>query len=447
LSEALDSASWYFSRCGDARHLGGNTLLGEAFDQFGAELVFVQVAPDKNELAGAGFVFLPKAIPEDAEAVVYAMKKGATGMTGEAEEALGAIDFFAFGEVIDPLLEAFHVEGLIEGEGIGNDVVMMTVGEFVEEGGVEGEFAFDIEDVHIEEFLEVGAGVVGAKEAGLGVEAGDFGFDAGELGVIDEVDFIDENEVGHDDLFAGDFLILHLDENLLGIDDGDDGVEADEFLEGGDIGEGLGDGAGVGDAGGLDEKVVEAAALEESLDAFDEVFADGAADAAVVQFEEFVALIFDELPVDPDFADFVDDDGKFIVVLLFENVIEEGGFTSAEEAGEDGDGDDFLGHEKEGNGKGGRGVGNNAFAAREWFPMWKKLDQPGFFEGDEGTVFGDGFKAAGGDADGDEFVEFGHPDAFILQIGGEGAGDVFGDVTAYAAFFLGHTATMNNASA
>ena len=126
--------------------------------------------------------------------------------------------------------------------------------------------------------------------------------------------------------------------NLLGIDHGDDGVESHELLELRNVQERLGNGAGVGDAGGLDQKVIESAALEELLDALYEVLADGAADAAVVHLDDLLGLVFDELAVDADGADFVDDDAEFISVLLPEDEIQKGGLAGPQEAGEDGGG-------------------------------------------------------------------------------------------------------------
>ena len=103
--------------------------------------------------------------------------------------------------------------------------------------------------------------------------------------------------------------------DLLGIDHGDDRVEPHILAELRDIQEGLRDRAGIGDAGGLDEQVIEPAALEELLDALDEVLAHGAADAAVVDLDDFLGLVLDELAVDADLADLVDDDAEFVAVL------------------------------------------------------------------------------------------------------------------------------------
>jgi hypothetical protein len=159
----------------------------------------------------------------------------------------------------------------------------------------------------------------------------------------DEVGFVEQEEIGHRDLLARGFGFLHLLLDLLGIDHGDDRVDAHELLKLRDVQEGLRDRAGIGDAGGLDEQVIEAARLMSCLHAFDEILAHGAAEAAVAELEHFVVGLFDERAVDADLADFIDDDGEFVAVLLLEDVVEQRGFPGAEEAGEDGDGDGFHG--------------------------------------------------------------------------------------------------------
>ena len=103
--------------------------------------------------------------------------------------------------------------------------------------------------------------------------------------------------------------------------------------------EGLRDGRGVGHAGRLDEDAVEAVlALHEAAEDADEVAAHGAAEAAVVHFEQFFLAGDDELVVDADFAEFVFDHRELLAVLFGEDAVEQRGLAGAEEAGEDGDG-------------------------------------------------------------------------------------------------------------
>lgn len=90
--------------------------------------------------------------------------------------------------------------------------------------------------------------------------------------------------------------------------------------------------------------MVEAAGTGERADGLDEVFAQRAADAAVGELDEAVlaagevAFAGDECGVDVDFGEVVDDDRDALAMAVGEDVVEEGGFAGAEEAGEDGDG-------------------------------------------------------------------------------------------------------------
>ena len=117
------------------------------------------------------------------------------------------------------------------------------------------------------------------------------------------------------------------------------------MLELRDVEKSLRDRTGVGDAGGFDEQIVEATFFEEILHAFHEILADGAAKAAVAKFQDIILGSFDERAVDPDLADFIDDDSKLVAVLLLEDVVQQRGFPGAEKASQDRNGDRFgLGH-------------------------------------------------------------------------------------------------------
>ncbi len=58
----------------------------------------------------------------------------------------------------------------------------------------------------------------------------------------------------------------------------------------------------------------------------------------------------------------------------------------------------------------------------------------------------DRLEAACRDTDTDKLFELGHPNALAMEVWRENAWDHFRDVPAYAAFFLGQTAPVNNAA-
>jgi hypothetical protein len=164
-----------------------------------------------------------------------------------------------------------------------------------------------------------------------------------EVGYVALVVFA-EGEVAVEEVVVG----IHVLEEFLAVDDGDHGVEAGDVRQGDadfvGIAEGGGDGHGFGDAGGFNEEVVEALFGGEEGHLFEEIFAKGAADAAVGHFDEFFAGA-DEGGVDIDFAHVVDNDGDFQAFLVVEDVIEEGGLAGTEEAGENGNGKPIgIGH-------------------------------------------------------------------------------------------------------
>lgn len=69
-----------------------------------------------------------------------------------------------------------------------------------------------------------------------------------------------------------------------------------------------------------------------------EVAAHGAADAAIVHFEDFFVRAHDQVVVDADLAKLIDDNRVFLAVRFGQNTVEERGFAGAEIAGKDGDG-------------------------------------------------------------------------------------------------------------
>ena len=70
---------------------------------------------------------------------------------------------------------------------------------------------------------------------------------------------------------------------------------------------------------------------------------DRAADAAVAELHHLITGGHHELVVDPHLTEFIDQHGAAQPLLVAEDVVKQGGLTSAEEAGEQGDGHLRLG--------------------------------------------------------------------------------------------------------
>jgi hypothetical protein len=108
-----------------------------------------------------------------------------------------------------------------------------------------------------------------------------------------------------------------------------------------DVEKGLRDRTRIGDAGRFHEQIVKAATFDQRLHTFDEVFANRAAETPVVHLHDLFFLILHQHPVDADLADFIDDDGKLVTVLLLQDVVEQGRLAGAQEAGENRHGNGF----------------------------------------------------------------------------------------------------------
>ena len=176
----------------------------------------------------------------------------------------------------------------------------------------------------------------------IGIHLADARLDLGKLLCGHEVGLVEQDDVGEADLLAHLALVVEVQHDVPGIDDGDDAVELEcllHFLVGK---EGLRDGAGIGHAGGLDQDHVElVAALAELGQDADEIAAHAAADAAVVQLEDFLVGLDDELVVDADLAEFILDHRDALAVVLGEDAVEQRGLARAEKAGDDGDRDEI----------------------------------------------------------------------------------------------------------
>ena len=76
-----------------------------------------------------------------------------------------------------------------------------------------------------------------------------------------------------------------------------------------------------------------------------QVFADGAADAAVAHLDDLLlAFSHEDVAVDVFLTEFVFDDGDFLAVGFLQDALEQRGFAGAEEAGDDGGGNEAHGY-------------------------------------------------------------------------------------------------------
>ena len=204
---------------------------------------------------------------------------------------------------------------------------------------LEIEDAVEVEGVAADHARDRHRAALGVVDVGVRIDRAHMRLDVEKLRLAHEVGLVDEDHVGEGDLVFRLGRILQAVAQPLGVGDGDDRVELGSPADIGVDEEGLGDRRGIGEAGGLDDDRVELAlAPHQTVDDANQVAAHGAADAAIVHFENFLVRIDDEVAIDADLAELVDDDGELLAVRLRQDAVEKGGLAGAEIAGQDGDG-------------------------------------------------------------------------------------------------------------
>ena len=167
--------------------------------------------------------------------------------------------------------------------------------------------------------------------------------------LADQIGLADEDLVGETDLTLGFQPLVELVLGVLGIDQCDDGIEQVALGHLVVHEEGLRYRTGIGHAGGLDDDALEidlalAALFGQILQRGTQVIADGAADAAVAHLDDlFLRVSHQDLVVDVLFAELVLDHGDFLAMRLGQHTLEQRGLAGAEEAGEDGGGNEGHG--------------------------------------------------------------------------------------------------------
>ena len=107
--------------------------------------------------------------------------------------------------------------------------------------------------------------------------------------------------------------------------------------------EGTDEGLGQGKPGGFDDDVIgRVGAGQKFAHGGDEIIRDGAADAAIGQFDDvifaahFIAAAFEDFAIHAHIPKFIDDEGDARAFHGFEQIADEGGFACAEKSGDDG---------------------------------------------------------------------------------------------------------------
>jgi hypothetical protein len=136
-----------------------------------------------------------------------------------------------------------------------------------------------------------------------------------------------------------DARVLRIRKNLIGINDGDDAVQADAVAEIG-LDKRKGNSRGIGHAAGFQQDVLRLfGAVDDHFHRLYQIVANIAADAAVCQADGVVFHSDDEFRVDVDGAKVVDQHGHPQPMISVQDAVEQGGFPCPKEAGQDSDRD------------------------------------------------------------------------------------------------------------
>jgi hypothetical protein len=199
--------------------------------------------------------------------------------------------------------------------------------------------AAEIESAHVEHAVEVNVAIFRAMDPRDAVDSFDSSFEGIELGGRHEIRLVEQDHVGKANLLHGFVIAVEMLGNVFRVDDGHDRVEPEALLDFVVSEKRLRHGGWIRHASRLDQNAVQLVfAFQQPAENTNEIAANTAADAAVVHLEQLFLALNDQLMIDADFAEFVFNHGELFAVVLSENPVEERGFSSAEEASENGDG-------------------------------------------------------------------------------------------------------------
>ena len=206
----------------------------------------------------------------------------------------------------------------------------------LQEIAIERELVIQVEGVEMDDLIDRQVRLLGMQDLGHRVHGAHLTLQLDQFVGRHQIGLVEHDAVGEGDLLLGLGGVMEVQGDVLGVDEGDDAVEAEALLDLVVAEEGLRDGARIGEAGGLDQHVVELVpALHQLTEDPDEVAPDGAAEAPVVHLEDLLVGLDDEFIVDADLAEFVLDHGDALAVVGGQDAVQERRLAGAEKAGED----------------------------------------------------------------------------------------------------------------
>ena len=271
---------------------------------------------------------------------VNALENNAVGLVFNGKDTLHPknVGTLFLNKLAQPIVEllAIAVTRSLDAHAGDVGVVVMVTG--LEEMRIHFHGAIEVEATDIHDLGDVDVRPGRAVDDGKRVHVADPIFKANKIGLAHKIAFIEKEDVRKSDLLGGFVILVDVLQDVLRIHEGHHAVDVEFFLDLLVHEERLHDWTWVGEAGGLDEDVVKfILPLHEVAEDANEVAANRAADAPVVHFKKLLVGIDDQLVVDAHLTEFILDDGNFEPVLLSENAVQQRGFSSPEEAGENRD--------------------------------------------------------------------------------------------------------------
>ena len=317
-----------------------------------------------------------EAPPASGQAVAHqsAGLRPAAGLlvfAGQPEKALGAQQTTVAPFLREEIEEALRMERPARTVSTGGDAVFLGFRHVLATQFLEPtrclRGAVEVEAAGVEDLVQGDLPHAHGLDVGVGVEPAQDGHQLLALGLADQVNLADEDHVGELHLLdqqVGDraFVLLaqgfatagqavglmEIAQEVHPVDHRDHGVQPRQVGQAASLliaeGEGLGHRQRLADAGGLDQQVVEAAVAGQAADLVEQVFAQGAADAAVAHFHQLLFgaveadVLLDGGTVDVDLAHVVDDHRDLAAFAVLQHMVEQGALAGAEKAGQHGNG-------------------------------------------------------------------------------------------------------------
>mmetsp|Transcript_4574 Transcript_4574/g.15770 ORF Transcript_4574/g.15770 Transcript_4574/m.15770 type:complete len:355 (-) Transcript_4574:33-1097(-) len=314
------------------------------------ELCAVEVAPDKDDSVGPLLCLRPRSPNpvrgrSHAEEHVHALEDVAVGRARHREHAFGAKDVDALfaQEPREPVVELGEVELPFPLEADARDgAVVLVLTVHVEKGVVHLQNAPEVKGANPEHLVQGRARKLRVNHGCVLVNLAHASHNRRLLRLVHQINFIEQDSIGEGHLLHRFvlhslwFFLVQVLHDVLRVHHREDAVEPHRILNLVVHKEGLGDGGGVREARRLNQNIVVLVFLEEELAKnADEVAADRAAYAAVVELQNLLLRRHHEQIVNPNLAKLVDHNRNPLPMLLLEQVVDKRRLPSAEKPCDD----------------------------------------------------------------------------------------------------------------